>query len=46
MGPLDFSAPPAAALKQDGTRYLDCHHTENDRLYKIDPAGIAQKDPA
>lgn len=29
-------------LKQDGTRYFDLHHTNNDTLDKIDPAQLRQ----
>ena len=29
-------------LQQDGTRYFDLHHTENDTLDKIDPAQLRQ----
>jgi len=29
-------------LEQDGTRYFDYHHTENDTLDKIDPADMRQ----
>jgi len=31
-----------ADLDQDGTRYFDYHHTENDTLDKIDPDDLAQ----
>ncbi|MEX0915712.1 MAG: M20/M25/M40 family metallo-hydrolase, partial [Wenzhouxiangellaceae bacterium] len=46
-GGPDFSAMSryglaAARLSQDGTRYFDYHHTENDTLDKIDPAEMAQ----
>ncbi|MBU1607708.1 MAG: peptidase M28 family protein, partial [Alphaproteobacteria bacterium] len=29
-------------LQQDGTRYFDLHHTENDTLDKIDPVQLRQ----
>ncbi|MEX0914711.1 MAG: hypothetical protein WD397_08125 [Wenzhouxiangellaceae bacterium] len=32
----------AVRLSQDGTRYFDYHHSENDTLDKIDPAEMAQ----
>lgn len=33
---------PAIQLQQDGTAYFDVHHTVNDTLDKVDPAGLAQ----
>ena len=29
-------------LQQDGSRYFDLHHTNNDTLDKIDPAQLRQ----
>jgi len=40
--PMSIHGLAAADLKQDGTRYFDYHHTENDTLDKIDPAEMAQ----
>ena len=31
-----------AALRQDGTRYFDIHHTANDTLDKVDPKALDQ----
>jgi len=33
---------PLIDLQQDGTRYFDLHHTENDTLDKIDPVQLRQ----
>ncbi len=33
---------PAMDLTQDGSRYFDVHHTENDTLDKVDPVTLAQ----
>jgi hypothetical protein len=33
---------PGVALKQDGTRYFDVHHTPDDTLDKVDPAQLRQ----
>jgi len=40
--PMSIHGLAAADLRQDGTRYFDYHHTENDTLDKIDPAEMAQ----
>jgi len=40
--PMSIHGLAAADLKQDGTKYFDYHHTENDTLDKIDPAEMAQ----
>ncbi|PKL96103.1 MAG: hypothetical protein CVV18_02975 [Gammaproteobacteria bacterium HGW-Gammaproteobacteria-8] len=40
--PLSSYGLAAADLRQDGTRYFDYHHTENDTLDKIDPEEMAQ----
>ena len=37
-----FQNLPATPDREDGTRYFDYHHTENDTLDKIDPAEMAQ----
>ncbi|TDM08143.1 MAG: hypothetical protein C4K60_01160 [Ideonella sp. MAG2] len=31
---------PGLELTQDGTRYFDVHHTENDTLEQVDPATL------
>ena len=33
---------PALQLHQDGSRYFDVHHTDNDTLERIDPAALRQ----
>jgi hypothetical protein len=33
---------PALQLSQDGSAYFDVHHTDNDRLDRIDPATLPQ----
>lgn len=33
---------PALQLHQDGTRYFDVHHTEQDTIEQVDPAALAQ----
>ena len=40
--PMSIHGLAAADLSQDGTRYFDYYHTENDTLDKIDPAEMAQ----
>jgi len=40
--PLSASGLAAIDLRQDGTRYFDYHHTENDTYDKIDPEEMAQ----
>jgi carboxypeptidase Q len=40
--PLQALGVPAFALKQDGTRYFDIHHTADDTLDKIDRAQLDQ----
>ena len=40
--PMSIHGLAAADLSQDGTKYFDYHHTENDTLDKIDPAEMAQ----
>jgi len=42
FSPMSRYGLAAVDLKQDGTRYFDYHHTENDTLDKIDPAEMAQ----
>lgn len=39
---LRESGVPVVGLLQDGTRYFDYHHTENDTLDKIDPEELTQ----
>jgi len=42
IGPLSASGVPTFALRQDGTRYFDVHHTPDDTLDKIDPEQMRQ----
>lgn len=42
FSPMSRYGLAAVRLSQDGTRYFDYHHTENDTLDKIDPAEMAQ----
>lgn len=42
FSPMSRYGLAAVGLSQDGTRYFDYHHTENDTLDKIDPAEMAQ----
>ncbi|MCA1778836.1 MAG: M28 family peptidase, partial [Xanthomonadaceae bacterium] len=42
FSPMSRYGLAAVRLNQDGTRYFDYHHTENDTLDKIDPAEMAQ----
>lgn len=42
IAPLADAGVPVIALRQDGTRYFDLHHTSDDTLDKIDPAQLAQ----
>jgi carboxypeptidase Q len=39
---LQSAGVPAFALKQDGTRYFDVHHTADDTLDKVDRAQLDQ----
>ncbi|MDT8438629.1 MAG: M20/M25/M40 family metallo-hydrolase [Wenzhouxiangellaceae bacterium] len=40
--PISALGAAAVDLRQDGTRYFDYHHTENDTLDKIDPSEMRQ----
>jgi Zn-dependent M28 family amino/carboxypeptidase len=42
FGPMRELGAPVADLLQDGTRYFDVHHTENDTLDQVDRADLAQ----
>jgi len=42
IGPMVADGLPGVALKQDGTRYFDFHHTPDDTLDKVDPAQLRQ----
>ena len=42
IGPMVADGLPGVALKQDGTRYFDYHHTPDDTLDKVDPAQLRQ----
>jgi carboxypeptidase Q len=42
VAPLQSAGVPAFALKQDGTRYFDIHHTADDTLDKVDRAQLDQ----
>jgi hypothetical protein len=40
IGPMREAGMAVAMLLQDGTRYFDVHHTENDTLAKVDPEAL------
>ncbi len=42
IGALVAAGVPAVDLQQDGTRYFDYHHTDEDTLDKIDPVQMRQ----
>ena len=42
IGPLMREGAPGVALRQDGTRYFDLHHTPNDTLDKVDKEQLKQ----
>ncbi|SNS06624.1 PA domain-containing protein [Sphingomonas laterariae] len=42
IGPLAATGVPVIALRQDGTRYFDLHHTPDDTLDKVDRTQLAQ----
>ena len=42
IDPMLQDGAPGVALKQDGTRYFDLHHTSNDTLDKVDPEQLRQ----
>lgn len=42
IGPLAATGVPVIALRQDGMRYFDLHHTPDDTLDKVDPGQLAQ----
>ncbi len=42
VAPMQEKGVPGFALKQDGTRYFDIHHTSDDTLDKIDRAQLDQ----
>ena len=42
VAPMQATGVPGFALKQDGTRYFDIHHTADDTLDKIDRAQLDQ----
>ncbi|WP_380877018.1 peptidase M28 [Sphingomonas sp. DBB INV C78] len=42
IGPLAATGVPVIALRQDGTRYFDLHHTPDDTLDKVDRSQLAQ----
>jgi hypothetical protein len=39
---LEKAGVPAFSLRQDGTRYFDFHHSEDDTLDKVDPDDLQQ----
>jgi Zn-dependent M28 family amino/carboxypeptidase len=42
VAPMQATGVPGFALKQDGTRYFDIHHTADDTLDKVDRAQLDQ----
>ena len=42
VSPMQVQGVPGFALKQDGTRYFDIHHTPDDTLDKVDRAQLDQ----
>ncbi|WP_431851517.1 M28 family peptidase [Allosphingosinicella sp.] len=42
IGPLSASGVPTIALRQDGTRYFDLHHSPDDTLDKVDLTQLRQ----
>jgi hypothetical protein len=42
VGPMREAGMAVVTLLQDGTRYFDLHHTENDTLDKVDPEALRQ----
>ncbi len=42
VAPTITAGAPWISLNQDGTRYFDWHHTQDDTLDKIDPAQLRQ----
>lgn len=42
IGPIAATGVPVIALRQNGTRYFDFHHTPDDTLDKVDPAQLRQ----
>ncbi len=42
IGPFAAKGAAWAALRQDGTRYFDLHHSADDTLDKVDPAQLRQ----
>lgn len=42
IGPMLADGHPGVGLGQDGTRYFDLHHTQDDTLDKVDPAQLRQ----
>lgn len=42
IAPLAATGVPVIALRQDGMRYFDLHHTPDDTLDKVDPRQLAQ----
>jgi len=40
--PMQATGVPGFALKQDGTRYFDIHHTADDTLDKVDRVQLDQ----
>ena len=42
LNPLRQQGVPTISLHQDGWTYFDIHHTPDDTLDKVDPAGLEQ----
>lgn len=42
IAPLAATGVPVIALRQDGMRYFDLHHTPDDTLDKVDPGQLSQ----